>query len=93
MLHGLETRSIDFILAFPQADLDIDVFMEMPFGFGYGEKGEYVLKLKKNLYGLKDAARTYFQFLCEGLRAENFVQSEVDQCVFLRDNCLGSISD
>ena len=60
--------------------------MEMPFGFGYETKGKYVLKLKKNLYGLKSAAATWFSFLCEGLKAENFIQSEVDQCVFMRDD-------
>ena len=31
-IEGLETRSIDFVLAFPQADLDVDVFMELPMG-------------------------------------------------------------
>jgi len=76
------------VLAFLQADLDTDVYMELPFGFDYGQKGEYVLKLKKNIYGLKSTATTWFKFLCEGIKAENFVQSEVDQCVFLRDDCI-----
>ena len=31
-LHSLETESIDFVLAFPQADLDDDVWMELPEG-------------------------------------------------------------
>ena len=82
-LYGLETKSIDFVLAFPQADLDTDVFMELPYGFQYGYKGQYVLKLKKNLYGLKSAAVTWFNFMCKGLEAEGFVQSEIDQCVIL----------
>ena len=30
-LYDLNMRSIDFVLAFPQADLDIDVYMELPF--------------------------------------------------------------
>ena len=32
-IHGLESKSIDFVLAFPQADLDVDVWMELPVGF------------------------------------------------------------
>ena len=28
-IHGLESKSIDFILAFPQADLDVDIWMEL----------------------------------------------------------------
>ena len=32
-IHGLSSKSIDFVLAFPQADLDVPVFMELPLGF------------------------------------------------------------
>jgi hypothetical protein len=31
-IHGLESKSIDFVLAFPQAELDVDVYMELPAG-------------------------------------------------------------
>ena len=31
-LAGLESRTIDFVLAFPQADLDVPVYMELPIG-------------------------------------------------------------
>ena len=56
IVHGLHTKSIDFVQAFPQAELERDVFMEMPYGFYCGERGKYVLKLKKNLYGLCNAS-------------------------------------
>lgn len=47
-LYDLETRSIDFVLAFPQADLDVDVYMELPYGFhGPDPAKRYVLKLNK----------------------------------------------
>ncbi len=29
-IHGLETKSIDFVSAFPQADIDINIWMEIP---------------------------------------------------------------
>ena len=60
IVHGLETKAIDFVLAFPQAKLERDIFMELPYGFRHGNKGEYVLKLKKNLYGLCDALYDWF---------------------------------
>ena len=44
-----------FCVSIPQAELTRDVFMELPYGFEFGYKGEYVLKLKKNLYRLADA--------------------------------------
>ena len=59
-IHQLHTRSIDFILAFPQADVKVDIYMELPLVCS-PENGEdsrkYVLKLIKNLYGLKAAEK------------------------------------
>ena len=78
IIHGLETKAIDFVLAFPQAELERDIFMELPYGFQYGKKGEYVLKLKKNLYGLCDAPYNWFQKITKELEAEGFVRSEID---------------
>jgi hypothetical protein len=31
-IHGLKSKSINFVLAFPQADLDVPVYMELPAG-------------------------------------------------------------
>ena len=31
-IHGLSSKSIDFVLTFPQADLDVDIYMEIPAG-------------------------------------------------------------
>ena len=88
VVHKLETKSIDFVLAFPQAELKRDVFMEMLYGFRFGRKGQYVLKLKRNLYGLADASLNWFKKLTAGLESEGFVKSEIDQCVFIRNNCI-----
>jgi hypothetical protein len=48
------------VLAFPQADLDKDIWIDLPIGFEPIEdpdhKPQYVLKVQKNLYGLKQAA-------------------------------------
>ena len=87
ILHGYHSRSIDFVLAFPQAELKEDIFMEIPAGFSNGElKRQYVLKLDKNLYGLKNAAFNWFQMLSDGLTNQklNFKASEIDPCVDLR---------
>ena len=88
VIHKLETKSVDLVLAFPQADLDREVFMELPFGFEHGPKGKYVLRLKKNLYGLCDASYNWFQKLTKGMESEGFVKSEIDQCVFIRKDCV-----
>jgi hypothetical protein len=59
-IHKLESKSIDFVLAFPQADLDVPVYMELPPGVTPIDETDdnrrrYVLRLNKSLYGLKQA--------------------------------------
>jgi hypothetical protein len=70
-IHGLESKSIDFILAFPQADLDVDIWMELPTDIVVSgkdtESRAYVLKLKKSLYGLKQTSLNWFKKLKQGL--------------------------
>ena len=55
-IHVLNLTSIDFVLAFPQADIDIDIWMELPEGMiPVGDESNhrlYILKLNKILYGL-----------------------------------------
>jgi hypothetical protein len=52
--------SIDFVLAFPQADLNVPVHMELPAGVNPIDVSDenqppYVLKLNKSLYDRKQA--------------------------------------
>ena len=47
---GLESKALDFVLAFPQADLDVPVYMELPAGMevkGDRHEKQHVLLLKK----------------------------------------------
>ena len=88
LIHGLETKSIDFVLAFPQADLDTDVYMELPFGFDFAGSRSYVLKLNKSLYGLKNSSRNWFQHLTNGLKRRGFTPSQVDSCILYREDCI-----
>ena len=48
-IYGLKSGSIDFVLDFPQADLDVPVFMRLPIDFDVKDdpNGAYVLRLKK----------------------------------------------
>ena len=69
-IHGLHTKCIDFTLAFPQADVKIPIYLHTPPGIQLNEgesQDKMVLKLKKNLYGLRDAGRTWWQHLSDCL--------------------------
>ncbi len=92
-IHGLKSKSIDFVLAFPQADLDVLVYMELPAGVNPanvsdGDQRRYIFKLNKSLYGLKQAGYNWFEKLREGLITRDFIQSQVDKCVFFWKDCI-----
>ena len=60
--QNLHTRCIDFVLAFPQAPLDEEVYMYQPPGCSKDKDGKkYVLKLINSLYGLKQAGHNWFE--------------------------------
>ena len=92
-IHKLDSKSIDFVLAFPQADLPIPVYMELPAGVTPvddidSNKRQYVLRLNKSLYGLKSSGHNWFEKLRSGLLSRGFIQSQIDKCVFYRDGCI-----
>jgi hypothetical protein len=90
-IHGLSSKSINFVLAFPQADLENPLYMELPIGFDAPineDQKFYVLKLDKSLCGLKQAGYNWFAKLSNGLQDLGFVQSSVDPCIFFGHKCI-----
>ena len=82
------TRVIDYTNAFPQANIDTDIYVEMPALFGNRDGGDKVLKLKKSLYGLKQSPRTFYQHLSQGLQTRGWVPSEIDPCLFMKNEMI-----
>ena len=90
ILYNLPVKSIDFVLAFPQSKLDVPIFMELPAGFEVqcGQRGEYVIELKKSLYGLKQAGLNWYEKLKQGLEKRKSIPSKVDPCVFISERVI-----
>eukprot|EP00957_Ditylum_brightwellii_P000047 3441-Ditylum_brightwellii.AAC.1 len=57
-IHNLPTSSIDVVLAFPQAELNIIIYMELPIAMDAQHRvtKDYVLRLNKSIYGLKQSS-------------------------------------
>jgi hypothetical protein len=51
------------------------------------DRNHYIC-LKRNLYGVKQAARNWYNHLQKGLLGRGFVQSKIDPCLFIRNDCL-----
>ena len=89
ILRGWHTRQLDFTMAYPQADIEVPLYMDIPKGFTFnGSKRTHCLKLLKNLYGQKQAGRTWHLHLRQGMMDLGFVQSEVDDCIFYRGDVI-----
>ena len=89
--QGWKTRQIDYVQAYTQADAEHDLlYMKIPKGFevSHGDSNDYVLKIKKNIYGQKQAGRVWNQHLVRKLASIGFKQSAIDECVFYRGQCL-----
>ena len=89
LLLKWETVQLDYVLAFPQAPAVRDLYMRIPNGFtldGVENPSDYVLRIKRNIYGGKDAGRTWFLYLKERLERVGFEQSKHDDCMFFKGN-------
>jgi endonuclease I len=46
LINGWHSRQLDFVLAYPQANIECDLYMVIPAGFNVnGNRKDYVLKL------------------------------------------------
>ena len=83
-------RQIDFVMAYTQAPIETDLYMEIPQGIETteGNTKDYVLQLLANLYGQKQAGRVWNQYLVSKLESIGFTQSRIDECVFYRDDII-----
>ena len=77
-----EMEHWDVKMAFTMAPVEEELHMYQPEGFV--EKGtDYVCRLKKSLYGLKQAARNFSLFMREIILEKKFYFLHADPCVFM----------
>ena len=73
----------NFLSAFLNGDLDEEIFMQLPPGTLEGTDTRlFVAKLRKAIYGLKQAGRTWYQALYQALIDLGFKRAEYDHGVF-----------
>ena len=91
--HGWSLWQFDIRQAFLQADLDEDLYMRMPPHLTDRDADGHLLvcRLKKSLYGLKQAAREWSDTLTSTLLRFGFRRSIIDTCVYRYDGDGGHV--
>lgn len=77
---NLHVHHMDVKTAFLNGDLSEEIYMRVPQGIN--NKDNLVCRLRKSIYGLKQAARCWFEKLHSELRRYGFVNSNQDCCVY-----------
>jgi hypothetical protein len=80
--------------AYPHSKIEEEIYLEQPEGFvkkaNSGQK--LVCKLNKSIYGLKQAAKNWYEALTSLLLKKGFKRSCNDYCLFVRKEEIGTFS-
>ena len=91
LINDWNMQSINFMLAFLQAPVKTDIYMkppkvpkdfEIPNLPKFTDRFILICKLIKNLYFLKDASKTWYEYLKNGLLKRGWSQSTINECAF-----------
>ena len=88
---GWHTMQLDFVQAYPQAPISKVQYMKLPKGIAMEgiDPKQHVLEIHKNIYGGRDAGRTWYLYLKDKLVNEcGFRPSKFDECVFYRGKAM-----
>lgn len=92
--HDLVLHQMDVKTTYLNAPIDYEIYMDQAEGFEgpLDGEGKLVYKLNKSLYGLKQSCRNWNHVLHCFLLENDFVQSPVDNCVFIKQDDSGLVT-
>ena len=78
----LELHQMDVKTAFLNGDIDETFYMVQPENFVSGDTKRMVCKLKKSIYGLKQASRQWYYKFHQVIISYGFEMNMVDDCIY-----------
>lgn len=83
-IYNWEIHQMDVHTAFLQGELQDEIYMKQPSGYVDKDRPEFVCKLKKSIYGLKQAARCWNTSIDTYLTSNGYKKSTADPCVYVK---------
>ena len=78
----LELHQMDVKSAFLNGDIDETIYMVQPENFVLGDTKKMVCKLKKSIYGLKQASRQWYYKFHQVIISSGFEMNMVDDYIY-----------
>nr|GEU53750.1 zinc finger, CCHC-type [Tanacetum cinerariifolium] len=88
-IHDLVIHQMDVKIAFLNGDLDEKIYMKQPEVFVMPGHESKVCKLKKSLYGLKQALKQWHQKFDDVVLSNGFSLNQADKCVYIKFDASG----
>ena len=82
--YDLELHQMDVKTAFLNGELEEEVYMDQPEGFLATGNEKMVCKLRKSIYGLKQASRQWYLKFNDIITSYGFVEITVDRCIYIK---------
>lgn len=87
-IKGWSLNQMDVSNAFLHGELDEEIYMRLPQGYtpppGVVLPPNHVCRLRKSIYGLKQASRQWYNRFSSVLLGANFIQSPADNTLFVK---------
>ncbi|KAK8948501.1 hypothetical protein KSP39_PZI005632 [Platanthera zijinensis] len=80
--YDLELHQMDVKTAFLNGNIQEKIYMMQPQGFELKGSEHLVCRLKKSIYGLKQASRQWYRKFDQVISAFGFKENVVDQCIY-----------
>ncbi|KAL5804930.1 hypothetical protein ACOSQ3_031730 [Xanthoceras sorbifolium] len=80
----LELVQLDVKTAFLHGDLEEEIYMTQPEGFRVAGKENWVCRLRKSLYGLKQSPRQWYKRFDRFMMEQRYTRNKFDHCMYFR---------
>ena len=81
---NMELVQMDVKTTFLHGDLEEEIYITQPYGFKVAGKENWVCKLRKSLFGLKQSPRQWYKRFDRFMIGQNYIGSSFDHCVYFR---------